>query len=173
SSHPEQKTGPDGKYFFDGLFTDAGYSVMAKAPGFGDKYSDRISLTPGKETGVGELKLKHADATLDGTVIDPNGKPVPGVTINGVDTPSQPHTMTDENGVFHLTNLNRGDVHVQVYSNKWFYSSENKFHGGDKNVTLKLIARQEAPAGAVNEPFENMAGKKAAELKASEWINGG
>jgi hypothetical protein len=77
-------TGPDGRYRFESA--EAGTRVSAyahaDAQGFTSEGTRSYSLTADTELEIPAIELKSRGAFVAGIVVDPNGKPVPGVTVS-------------------------------------------------------------------------------------------
>ena len=91
-------TGSDGRYQIANLYADSNYDIAADADGYGEAYA-RLALDA--NTGrLPTLKLPRADASVGGTVVDPTGKPVAGITVHLNNGMSPKTAVTDADGRF-------------------------------------------------------------------------
>lgn len=108
---------PSGRIEIRALPPRRKYDVVVSAPGYGRKtlqISDTMTI-PGT-LDLGQIELKRARFTLAGTVLDLNGKPVPGVYMNlyGEEQP-EAYTRTDRRGRFQFTNVCEGTIRIVAY----------------------------------------------------------
>jgi hypothetical protein len=133
------------------------YRLMVTAPGFG---APRVPLMS-NETQTASLQmrpiqLKAADQRLEGRVVGPDDKPVPGAVVRAVGT-IQPDDMarTDTNGHFALK-VCEGQVRVMASASAGLPNTANgrlgggsvQAQAGDLNVVVKLGVRPEGSAMA-------------------------
>ena len=93
--------------------------------------------------------LELADKQVAGQVLGLSGKPCWGaqVTIEDEESPPQHVSHTDADGHFVISGLPKGLLTVRATfttsgDNPQYLLCTNQVHGGDKNVVLKLQARQ-------------------------------
>jgi hypothetical protein len=140
-----------GAFRYSALPPGRAYRLNVTAPGFGNATAQvaetetqtaRLQLPP--------IQLKPADQRLEGQVVGPDDKPMPGVTVR-VNGPGQPSASapTDANGHFALK-VCEGMVRVMASvqpgaANGQFLSGNVQAQAGDLNVVVKLAGRQVAP----------------------------
>ena len=93
--------------------------------------------------------LELADQQVAGQVLGLSGKPCWGaeVTIEDEDLPAKHVSHTDADGHFVINGVRKGLLNVRATfsasgDNPRYLLCTNQVHGGDKNVVLKLRARQ-------------------------------
>lgn len=101
----------DGRFAADGI-TPGVYTASYTPPGAGGAPVSRELVVPQVE--VHRCLIRFSDAGLDGIVVDPDGRPVPGAAVYVLDHDSRPlaNGFSDGNGVFSFTGLDPGTVRV-------------------------------------------------------------
>jgi len=139
-----------GLFSFTALPQGAPYRVRFSADG----YWPTNILVAAADTKVEKLELPKivlelADQQVTGQVLGLSGKPCWGaeVTIEDEDLPPKHVSHTDANGHFVISGVRKGLLTVRATfsisgDNPRYLLCTNQVHGGDKNVILKLRARQ-------------------------------
>lgn len=105
------KTGPDGTYRADNLFTNVNYMVTAGGNGFTTSQKRDVKVQAGQETGVTGLAVRLADSFISGIVLDENGKPLAGVMVRALGGGGgSPSVRTGMDGRFRITGLITGQT---------------------------------------------------------------
>jgi thiol-disulfide isomerase/thioredoxin len=143
----------------------SGFWLMISAPGYGkETLSDPVAKA-GEVVTLKTVVLGRADSTIQGKVVDPDGKPAKGVIVQ-CETIEGLTATTNANGEFAMSGVPRGPVFLTVPSRGDEYGSA-KAKGGEKDVVLKLTRNSQA-AGAV---VQDMTGQKAKEIKFGQWLS--
>jgi hypothetical protein len=134
-------TNPEGEFSFDNILKGA-VMVRAHRPGFtetaqsGQAYSLK-SVEIGPQTGKIVLKLTP-ECMISGTVLDSNGEPIEGATIDVVTSsivegrrelvPVHAGIRTDEDGSFRMSGLSSGKyfINVEAGANRLIAQSKNE-----------------------------------------------
>lgn len=103
-------TSGEGQYKFGPSYSGFVYVAQVIAPGYGVKSTDDITGVPGRLIEFQNVTLEKTDSFVGGTVVDPKGNPIEGVTVSDADMKRQ--TVTDSNGRFHLTGVPRKSTMV-------------------------------------------------------------
>ena len=111
-----------GGFRFDRLLAGVDYYLDVKADGHANATSERFQVKPGQDRGVAEFRLPTTNQTLDGFVVDAQGKRLANITV-AVDrdaasglTPSGKFVQeTDSRGEFHLDRLPAGELKLMAY----------------------------------------------------------
>jgi len=167
-------TDESGRYDFSNALSGMEYNVTATADGYGQDSSERLALDEGESRELPDLVLIVADQVIEGTVVDEDGSPVAGATINchSRATGSR-QTTTDDKGRFRLENL--VDENIRIWA--FHFRPEGQMQGqaramaGDTDVQI-VIAEQARPVSTEERQGRVLAGKDAPELDVAEWING-
>jgi uncharacterized GH25 family protein len=115
----------DGSYTFDRLVPGATYHSQAEAGGHATASGKHVKIAPGLAARVDEFRLPAVDGEVRGVVVDPQGKPVSGVTV-GYERTDRTRSLyaptgavwfqtTDATGRFHLTGLPRGPIRLMAF----------------------------------------------------------
>ena len=88
----------NGMYELKNLYLDTRYTLSAQADGFGEKQSELPLEANQKE--VPTLVLPRANATTTGVVVDEDGKPVAGVSVEMISGTLVKTAVTDAQGRF-------------------------------------------------------------------------
>jgi hypothetical protein len=98
SSGAPIRTGPDGRYLLQNLYSDTHYSVAAEADGYGEA---QMKIPAERAKGdLPPLKLAKADAVVSGQVVDDDGKPLKGIPVALSGNMFPKTTVTDAKGNF-------------------------------------------------------------------------
>lgn len=141
-----------GAFAFSVLPRGQTYSVNAIAPGFASTFVKiGADQTQTASLQLPPIKLQPADRPLEGQVVGPDDKSVPGATVQ-VSGQGQPtaSTRTDANGRFALK-VCEGLVTVYASAPRNTEGSQPgsgnvQAHAGDLNVVVKLRAQAAVPA---------------------------
>jgi thiol-disulfide isomerase/thioredoxin len=162
------KTDSQGRYRFEGLVSGLGdFFVWSKKAGYGAATIQPIEVGPAESKSLPPLKIMLADGTIDGKVVDPDGKPAIGVLVSGQSS-EVPSVKTDEQGAFHLTQVPRGKFWVIAKRSRSF-EAQTLVNTGQTDVVIKLTPPAPATPGAVQ---QELPGKDAPALKVSAWVDG-
>jgi len=148
----------DGNFAFDGL-SPGKYSLTAARHGYmeqsyeeHDQYSTAIAVGPGLHSEDLLFKLS-AEGIISGTVTDEAGEPVRNAQVrlfqdedtNGIRATRQRETVvTDDRGVYELSNLHPGSYFLVVTAHPWYsqrlrqFDSLNIGPGQDSTQTQSL-----------------------------------
>lgn len=146
---PEQHfgfSGPDGRFQIDGV-PDGTFFVIAQKPGFFDElsiphpigYHAASFVAIGPTTGDVQVKL-IPEAKVQGRIVDGDGEPVEGVAVNLIaqelangrrQWQSRGGSSTNENGVYHVDNLQPGRYMIRsephsVFPGYWKAGSDGR-----------------------------------------------
>jgi protocatechuate 3,4-dioxygenase beta subunit len=167
-------TGADGRFAVETLVPGGQYYVQVEAKDFAGAQSVQFEAKTGQAHPLGDLVLPKADQSLAGTVVDPTGKPLAGVSIScsanrgmvfGINA-SQ--IVTDKKGRFRVTGLPRGPVRLiaQVVGEgptAPLYV-QTQANAGQQDVRLVLFV----PTKPANQAA---AGKPAPGFAVAHWLN--
>lgn len=166
-------TDDKGAYSFKDIVPEISYSVSASADGYGQASSPQAALEDAKPFEVEDLTLQIADMSLEGIVVDENGKPMEGIRVgcNGRGSVHQ-DIQTGQDGRFRFEKL--VDEPLQL----WAYSQEGpglqgnaRAQAGDSDVEIVMSERSQRPSRG--EPAEERwIGKEAPELDPAKWLVG-
>lgn len=169
-----------GAFTISALPQGQAYGVMVTSSGFGSaNVPVEASQTQITSLQLPPIQLKPADQRLEGQVLGPDDKPVPGATVRAIGT-GQPSaiTTTDASGHFALK-VCEGTVRLLANSppntgNNQLGTGQVQAQGGDLNVVVKLTPLQTA-AGIAQPPVPVRIGTpqlsppRSAPLKAQRW----
>jgi len=153
-----------GRYSFSGVYPGMpGYALEVKKAGFGREFIDDIKFNPGQSLPIKMIKMARADATISGTVLDPNGRPAAGRMVTCGDASA----TTDKQGRFHLKNVPRGEdsLSLEGMDNE---SGSTEAFGGQTDVVIRLQRIAQSPSTA----YEDMTAQRAGALVPCEPLNG-
>lgn len=130
-------TDSDGKYQIKALPPEHTYSVYARAEGYGESRSEKISAEAAEDNHLdaGSLTLIVANLSISGVVVDDNDAPVAGARISSYGD-NQPYrdTQTDVNGKFTLEKVCAGKIQISA----------------DKTAATRLYGYVETEGGATD-----------------------
>ncbi|WP_435009733.1 sigma-70 family RNA polymerase sigma factor [Tundrisphaera lichenicola] len=117
--------GGDGSYTFETAIPGATYNTHVEAKGHATATSNHVSIKPGESVVLDEFRLPTLDQEVKGVVLDTRGQPVAGISV-GYQRNDRTQAMyapqgatwfqdTDLLGRFHLNQLPRGPIRLQVY----------------------------------------------------------
>jgi|GEM_PF-1903028 len=116
------KVNSDGSFFFDDLIPGVDYYVNVEAVGHAGQTSKTITAKPGIRQQLEPFRLPVTNRFLHGIVVDPQGRPVAGVTVSFENDRSELHNRdgcwfmnTDATGRFELNGLPQGEISVMAY----------------------------------------------------------
>lgn len=142
------RCGTDGRFLLTGLTPDT-YQMHIRAAGFTRYIQNDITVTDGKETQLGDIRLSHG-GSLRGTLFDPSGKPLVGGSINlspdGGGSSMGYTAKSGDGGKFQISNVSPGRYMIMA----------TRASGGDGNPFEQLADRQ-ATQKAVTITDENTA----------------
>lgn len=141
------------------------FGVLASAPGYAQRLLGYVELR-GDTLKRFAVQLSPA-ATLSGTALDTDNKPVVGATVRadsitsvdgrGYLPPEGAQTKTDDKGHFELTSLPRGHVQLYAYAEHYAPLDVLKIHSvPEDGLTIRLTA-----TGAIKGRVLDKAGKPA------------
>lgn len=165
---PGVQTDANGAFEYKQIYPGiARYSLWAMRDGYGAMSIQPIRVGESEQKQLDKLTMHLADGTIDGQVLDADGKPAVGAQVFAQTRESASQT-TDDKGRFHLTNVYRGE-HIVVAIRDNGSQAVAKASTGQKDLVIKLPAPYAATPGVVD---VNHAGAKAPTVKVSEWLNG-
>jgi protocatechuate 3,4-dioxygenase beta subunit len=115
----------NGSFTLNGLVPGISYNVNVTAPGHAAAFGANFEGRAGQSQHLPDVILPRADLTISGTVLDPRGRPLPGVQVYG--TPvrsggishsiriSGGQVFSDAEGRFRLTGIPAGPVRLSAY----------------------------------------------------------
>jgi hypothetical protein len=141
-------TNADGHFELKGA-PKGGFGVLASADGYAPRMLGYIELR-GNTFKHFTAQLAPA-ATLTGTAVDTEGKPIAGVTVRadavtsvdgrGYILPQRRQTVTDDKGKFELTGLPRGHAQLFAYADHYAGLDGLKLHPvPEEDVVIRLTA---------------------------------
>lgn len=165
---PDTVTDDKGQYRFENVFGGLDYFFLwAKTPGYGGETIQPIRLAPGEKKTLDSIKMKVADGTIDGQVLETDGKPAVGVQVSSQADGAE-NAMTDAQGRFHLKGVPRGEHYVVVYRGN-MSAGATQAKTGQKNVVIKMTpAVDQKPTGVV---YADRTGQEAPALRTAGWVN--
>ncbi|MBN1973526.1 MAG: carboxypeptidase regulatory-like domain-containing protein [Sedimentisphaerales bacterium] len=145
--------------------SDFNFWQSTNSTGFAPKAYQRITIDgePGTTFDVGTIKLKPADLSVSGTVVDANGIPEPHaiIFVNGLVGAEQPEkrTATDENGQFIIKGVSADQIRLQAnFDSDSGSAGFTTAHGGDKDI--KIVLGQKL----VHTPHQSLLGKSLPDI---------
>jgi thiol-disulfide isomerase/thioredoxin/protocatechuate 3,4-dioxygenase beta subunit len=157
----------EGRYRFDKIAPGyGGLYIWATKSGFGNATIQGISSEPGRTVALEPMKMVIADGTIDGVVLDPNGRPASHAKVSG--PYGVPDVVTGDDGLFHLTQVPRTKVFLEANSGE--NSTQMTMANWDqKGVVLKLLPPKPPAPGSVS---EDVIGQLAPPFKVGQWLDG-
>lgn len=138
------QTDAQGRYVFGPAYGDFPYMVRVEAAGYGSKYSDRFQAAGGKSLDVPALVIPKADSFVAGTVVDPQGHPVPAAEVTDSEVPDG-RAVTDARGRFRINGVPGPKAIVQVQAPENRFASIQVAAGReDVVITVKSESEQKA-----------------------------
>lgn len=127
------KTDAQGRFVAEPVWHDVWVSVTIEAP---DHERAEMELQPtGRKVDLQpRFRLKRAYEVAEGVVVDPAGRPMPGVEVS-LEGYMLRRTHTDAKGRFRLEGLPGGDVYLQAMGGK---ASGRALKSGDGKVKIVL-----------------------------------
>ena len=165
-SVPPTVTDAKGAYRFNGLFGGIeNYYLWTKKKGYGAITIQPIHPKPGETTTLETQAMAVADGTIDGVVLEADGKPAIGATVSS-QVQEVPTVETDGKGRFHLTGVPRGKHYVVAGRGNSYGAGAESVTGG-KDVTIRLAPSAKPVPGMVQ---GDRAGRKAPEIDVAAWL---
>ena len=130
------------------LWPGAAIRLTAVAKGFGHTSVAGVSLKPGETRTLDDLTLEVADKTIDGKVIDENGRPVAGIVVEASATASDSRATTDPQGHFHLKELTDEWCTLSVIEEDQRFGDLLRAKAGSSDVVLEKPKHADAPDGS-------------------------
>jgi thiol-disulfide isomerase/thioredoxin/protocatechuate 3,4-dioxygenase beta subunit len=162
-------TDANGAYRFDGLYGGVdSFFLWAKKKGYGPVTIQPIKTVPGDQKTLETMAMALADGTIDGQVLDPDGKPAAGVIVSSQVT-DVPEVQTDSQGHFHLVGVPRGK-HYLIASRSNRFGSGAEGVTGQTDVVIQLKPDSKPVPGLVS---GNKTGMVAPALTIASWTNNG
>jgi len=167
-------TDDKGLYSFKDIVPEIGYSVSTSADGYGQASSPQITLEEAKPFEVDDLTLEIADMSLEGIVVDENGKPMEGIRVgcNGRGSVHQ-DIQTGHDGRFRFEKLVDEPLQLWAYSQGQgpALRGNARAQAGDTDVEIVMSEGSRRPSRS--EPAEERwIDKEAPELDAAKWLVG-
>lgn len=131
-------TGTDGRYTFTGLWPQDRYRVRVAADGYAEAETKQVRGETGQTHDFGDMKLSRASLEVRGTVVGPDGKPVAGAEVFGVDGPSRFSSSSAADGSFKLVGFYEGAGFVFVKKDGFRLAAVAVTPGDGKPVTVTL-----------------------------------
>ena len=131
----------------EGKFT---YRYSVAAPDYGPIEYGKVSIDgrAGETIDIGTIKLRKADESISGFVVDAQGRPVAGIPVftHTVMDSAQPNktTVTDSEGRFVFNRICKGPVRIQAnfsMPGDTSNSGSRVVNGGDKDVKVVIGKR--------------------------------
>lgn len=167
-SFPATTTDSQGRYVFSGIYHGIqSYFLWMKQAGYGPATIQSIAVGDGEQKKLELTRMRLADGTISGQVVDENGKPASGIIVSSQvqDTPT---ALTDEKGKFSLTKVPRGSHYVIVFRGNRSAGGQNA-KTGDKDVVIKLEKEVADRPGTIN---ADRVGFVAPAISVAGWLSG-
>ena len=171
-------TDSQGRYQFSGLYPDAGYSVHAGAPGFGEQGSYTLHGKPGQGLPFPTLKLIPAKIGVGGRVVDENGESVAKqlVAMDGRNSRHQ-EKITDSKGRFKFTGAVKELLRLTLRNDDGYFATK-EVTAGEMDVILirktpksKTDVAKNDLAVEMDKRLKGLLMKPGPALVASAWLN--
>ncbi len=146
-----------GRYSFTGLWPRDQYHVLVTADGFAESEGKKLIGTAGEVGDFGTVKLTRASLSVSGIVVGPDGKPVAGAEVFGVDGPTRFATTSAPDGSFTLTGFYDGAGYVFARKAGHRLAAVPVMPGGKEKVTVALMRTDAPPATAPVVPADHRA----------------
>jgi uncharacterized GH25 family protein len=170
------KTDKDGKFTLDFVVPGLQSYVYATMEGYTQANGPQFKLTAGEQKVLGDLTISRADQNVGGVVVDPIGRPIPGVQVyassrrgGAVTTSADQVTATDKDGRFKIGKLPRGPVEINAMypPDEPITSISNRVRSetGRDDARIVLFLRRKPGAA------EAAIGKPAPEFPVASWRN--
>jgi len=165
------KTDAQGRYEVSAIPPDQRYSINASADGYGQAQSQlNADEVTGERVQVGTCTLALANLSVSGVVVDPDGKPVPNVSVScfGGFQSGQPdrRTRTDADGKFVLDGVCAGHMQIQASTRigETYVSGSAQAEGGATDVRITVSERRIVSRPEPRRPAD-LKGKPLPDLK--------
>lgn len=166
-NHYHAVTDAKGAYEFPVLCAaDQVYAIRASCAGRATRTTPQLLLRDAEAKEVPPIQLPLADQSIEGHVLDINGRPVHGVAVQSAGDDSS--AQTDEKGYFRLESVSRGNHHLTVGGLHWTIGAADA-EGGQKDVVIKSSRPRIDP---VSEVAVKEVGDQAPQIHVSKWLNG-
>lgn len=169
------KTGAQGNFEIKNLDPGENLFVWVRATGYGQKNTDRFSLSPGETHDVGLLTLARADKELKGRVVDRNGQPVAGQRIMAYGRQSEnQEALTDKDGGFHFRNLADEELTIYVQGQEGGQTLlYERARAGQTDLVMRIYAlgdeRRPANAAEVGKPAPELVLEEGAAVRLAQF----
>ena len=131
--------GPDGTFRSGGLWPDEQYHLVVSAPGYQTVETAALAAPAGQTCDLGNLVLRRSGLSVEGRVLDSDGRPVSGATvINSGDAERPLSVLTTNDGRFKLDALFAGPVYLLVRK-EGYRSAGARGAAGDDTFEVRLI----------------------------------
>lgn len=147
-------TGTDGTYQFDSV-PIKNFEVKVEAEGYG-------TMTKTSQTFFGGAAKEHeinfdltVAASIAGSVVDENGRPVKDAEVKALITNSsfrcEEETRTSVDGRFQLDRLAEGNYFVQATAEGYSQGTQQRVPGGTLDVSIKLLPQGRVAGTVIDE----------------------
>jgi uncharacterized GH25 family protein len=138
-------TDADGRYSFVGLWPRDQYRVHVTANGYAPAEAKDLVSEAGEVREFAAVKLTRTSLSVTGTMVGPDGKPVAGAEVFGVDGPGRFSTTSAADGSFTLTGFFDGAAFVFVKKPEYRLSAVPVTPGSKDRVTVTLAKADSPP----------------------------
>jgi len=164
----QPNTDREGRFEIKALPTEYGYTIYARAEGYGEYRSKQTNMDDAvnNRIDVGNLMLAVADLSVSGVVVNTEDKPVGGVQVYcyGDNQPNR-NTQTDADGKFALNGVCAGKVRVSASKSaptRLYGNIETE--GGATDVKIIITERGSSSRYVPKQP-PSLVGKPLPDLK--------
>lgn len=164
----DMRTDVDGRFMFSGLGDSGVATVIARSQGYGSGFL-QVDLLADETVQTPDFKLRTADKSIAGRVVDLAGNPVAGVKVHswGYRQPPQ-STITEADGRFRIAGLIDDWLWVQAAEHKL---ANSRFERVRVRAGSDAVLVPEMTTVKVEAQPRSLLGQTAPPLKASHWYN--
>jgi protocatechuate 3,4-dioxygenase beta subunit len=175
-------TDAEGRFTLEDLVPGIYYTVAVTARGYVMAFGVPFEARPGQAHSLPDIRLPRADQTIAGVVLDPLGKPLAGVQVNGLPVRGggveqvvrvrEGQTFTDKEGRFRLRGFPKGTVRLTAFLVPSLAGPDRtartqatvQIEAGQQDVQIVLVGPQ------TRRPVEAVTGKPAPEFPVRRWL---
>jgi RNA polymerase sigma factor (sigma-70 family) len=159
----ETSSDAEGRFAFTNMVPNGNYNLQITAPGYAPAPFNQFTFQAGQKSELPDVLLAKNDQSLSGTVVSPDGKPLPGISLSATPHLREPFgkpegwtTFTDEKGRFSVKELPKGKIQIHVWDRKTIdrqtgqigVQTSVEVEAGRQDVEIILpVKSKDAPAG--------------------------